>query len=139
MLAGRFSARMGERGGTMLTEPAFDNGSWRQWLVVRPEDSGEFTAQMVGLPELRATAATREKALGGVRALIEDWVASGRLVSLEIAGDNPLLRFRGHLDPNDPLEQAFVEELARRRRQDLEDTLREDDQGCSSSSSTPTT
>ena len=52
---------------------------------------------------------------------------------------NPLLNYRGHLDPNDPLEQEFLEELARLRREDLERTLREDDQECSSSSSTPTT
>ena len=52
---------------------------------------------------------------------------------------NPLLNFHGHLDPNDLLEQEFVEELARHTREDLERTLREDDQECSNSSSTPTT
>ena len=52
---------------------------------------------------------------------------------------NPLLHFHGHLDPNDPLEQEFLEELARRRREDPDHTLREGDQECSNSSSTPTT
>jgi hypothetical protein len=52
---------------------------------------------------------------------------------------NPLLHFAGHLDPNDPVEQEFVEELARRRREDLEQTLSEDSQECPNSSSTPTT
>ena len=55
-----------------------------------------------------------------------------------IASANPLLHFPAHLDANDPLEREFVEELARRRREDLEQTLREDDQECSNSSSTPT-
>ena len=68
----------------------------------------------------------------------------GARVEIHLMGDeapnaNPLLNFHGHLDPNDPLEQEFVEELARLRREDLERTLREDSQECSNSSSTPTT
>jgi hypothetical protein len=61
------------------------------------------------------------------------------LMTDEVRSTNPLLHFAGHLDPNDPVEHEFVEELARRRREDLEQTLREDGQECSSSSSTPTT
>jgi hypothetical protein len=61
------------------------------------------------------------------------------LLAEEMSSANPLLQFRGHLDPNDPLEQEFVEELARRRQEDLAQLLREDDQECSNSSSTPTT
>jgi hypothetical protein len=57
----------------------------------------------------------------------------------EVPSANPLLNFPGHLDPNDPLEKEFVEELARQRRKDLEQTMREDDQECPNSSSTPTT
>ena len=52
---------------------------------------------------------------------------------------NPLLDFSEHLDPNDPLEKEFVEELARARQEDLEETIREDEQECRDSSSTPTT
>ena len=52
---------------------------------------------------------------------------------------NPLLHFSGHIDANDPMEKEFMEELARIRRDDLEKTLREDDQECPNSSSTPTT
>jgi len=43
---------------------------------------------------------------------------------------------------NDQLEQEFLDDLARMRREDLERTLREDEeqaQGCSGISSTPTT
>ena len=52
---------------------------------------------------------------------------------------NPLLQFSAHLDPNDPLEQEFLAELARQRQEDVEQTVREDAQACPSSSSTPTT
>jgi hypothetical protein len=57
-----------------------------------------------------------------------------------LTGDvpNPLLSFHGHLDPNAPAEKEFREELARIKREDLERTLREDEE-CSNSSSTPTT
>jgi hypothetical protein len=68
----------------------------------------------------------------------------GAQVEIHLTADegpsaNPLLHFRGHIDPNDPLAQEFMEELARRRREDLEQTLREDGQKCLDSSSTPTT
>ena len=56
-----------------------------------------------------------------------------------LASANPLLNFHGHLDPNDPMEIEFMEEMARLKREDLERTLREYDQECPNSSSTPTT
>lgn len=115
------------------------NGSVQHWVVARPEPSGSFTAQVVGVPELVATAATREEAIDRIRVLLCDWVATGRLVSVEVTVTNPLLGFTGHTDPNDPLEKEFLENLARYRREDLERTLREDDEACSNSSSTPTT
>jgi hypothetical protein len=67
----------------------------------------------------------------------------GTRVEIHLSADkmpsaNPLLHFQGHLDPNDLLEKEFVEELARLKREDLERTLREDEE-CSRSSSTPTT
>ena len=57
-----------------------------------------------------------------------------------LTGDvpNPLLSFHGHLDPNDPASIEFMQEMARLKREDLERTLREDEE-CSNSSSTPTT
>ncbi|MSU76798.1 MAG: hypothetical protein EXS16_01755 [Gemmataceae bacterium] len=55
-----------------------------------------------------------------------------------VSSVNPLLQFSGHLDPNDPIEQKFIAELARRRGEDLDQMLREDEE-CHISSSTPTT
>jgi len=46
---------------------------------------------------------------------------------IEVPVPNPLLHFAGHLDPNDPLEKEFVEELVRLRREGIEETLREDE------------
>lgn len=123
----------------MAASTTIQNGSVQHWVVARPEPSGSFTAQVVGVPELVATAATREEAIERVRGLIREWVATGRLVSVEVPVTNPLLGFTGFLDPNHPIEKEFVKELARLKQEDLEQTLREYDQECSSSSSTPTT
>lgn len=115
------------------------NGALQQWVVAKVEPSGQFTAQVVGVPELRATAASRAEAIKQVRVMVADWLARGQLMSIEVPCPNPLLQFSGHLDPTDPLEQEFVEELARQRQIDVQETLREDAQECLNSSSTPTT
>ena len=111
----------------------------RQWVVVRTDPGGQFTAQVMGVPELQSTGSTREQAIETIRTLISEWIASGQLVAIDVPKPNPLLHFTGHLDPNDPIEQEFVAELARLRHEDYERTIREDEQECSNSSSTPTT
>ena len=123
----------------MSASNTIQNGAVRHWVVARSEPSGQFTAQVVGLPELSATAPTRAEAIERIRVLLRDWVVTGQLISIEVPVANPLLHFSGHIDPDDPIEQDFMKELARLRQEDLEQTLREDDQECSSSSSTPTT
>jgi hypothetical protein len=110
-----------------------------QLVVVRPEPSGQFTAEAVGLPEIRATCSDREEAIKRVQLALCDELVAGRLVSVEIPRQNPLLQFAGWLDPNDPEEQVYMAELARLRQEDLEQTLKEYDQECSNSPSTPTT
>src|SRR5262249_234860 len=125
-------------GGTcMSASNTNQNGSVQHWIVGRAEKSGQFTAEVVGVPELRATAATRAEAIDQVRTLLPDWLKTGRLIAVEVPAPNPLLQFSEHLDPNDPVEREFMDELARQRREDLEQTLREDE--CPTSSSTPTT
>lgn len=113
------------------------------WVVVRPEPAGQFTAQLLGLPELHATATSREDAIEQVRARILEWIATGQLVPVEVMPkEHPVLRFHGWTDPNDPEEQVYLQELARLKAEDLERTLREyaqEDQQCSGSSSTPIT
>jgi hypothetical protein len=110
-----------------------------QWIVVRPEPAGQFTAQ---LPELTVTAASRDEAIAQIRGRILESIALGQLVPLEIPKEHPLVRFHGWIDPNDPGEKIYLEELARLKAEDLERTLREyaeEDDQCSGSSSTPTT
>jgi hypothetical protein len=110
-------------------------------VVVRPEPPGQFTAEAVGLHEIRATCSDREEAIKRAQLALCDELISGRLVSVEIPRQNPLLQFSGWLDPNYPAEKEFLEIMACFRQEDLERTLREyeaEDQACSNSSSTPT-
>jgi hypothetical protein len=123
----------------MPLSSAVHNGAIQQWVVVRPEPPGQFTARALGLADIFATAVTKEETLARVRAIMADLLASGQLVAIDVPWQNPLLSWSGRADPNDPNEKAYLDELARLRQEDLERTLRELDQECSNSSSTPTT
>ena len=46
-------------------------------VQVRPGPPGQFTAQVVGLPELSATAVTREEALDQLRGLLQEQAELG--------------------------------------------------------------
>jgi hypothetical protein len=108
-------------------------------VVVRPEPPGQYTAQLVGLPELQATAATRDEALQQVRHLLKQWQEQGRLVPVDVPLPAARCQVANVHDPKDLLEREFLEDLERFRREDLERTLQEDDRECSNSSSTPIT
>ncbi len=111
-------------------------------VVVRQDSSGQFTAEAVGLPEIRATCSDRAEAIHRVRLVLCQWFAQGQLVLIELGQANPFLVGFTPIDPNDPGEKIYLEELERFRREDLERTLREyeaEDQTCSNSSGTPTT
>jgi hypothetical protein len=126
----------------MLPTKTVSSESLHHWIVVRSEPTGQFTAHLLGLPELAATAAGREDAIEQVRIRIGEWLEEGRLALVETPKENPLLKWFGWIDPNDPDEQVYLQELARLKAEDLERTLREyaeEDQQCSASSSTPTT
>jgi hypothetical protein len=109
-------------------------------VLVRQDSSGRCMAQVLGLPEINVTAATREEVLSKVRDAATAWLASGELIALPIP--TPSLTKPPGWATADLLEMEFLDELARLRQEDLERTLREDaeeDAGCSSTSSTPTT
>jgi len=112
-----------------------------QLVQLNKDATGQFTAQVPGVPELSVTAPTREKALEQLRSAVDEWLSSGRLVPLQVATLTVPLKPPGWAT-GDPLEQDFLQELSRMRQADLERTLREyeqEDGACSNSSSTPTT
>ena len=114
------------------------NGAASPLVQVRSEPPGRFTAQAVGLPEIQATAATREEAVEGVRAVLAQWLASGRLITLAVPSPPAPQRPSGWAE-SDRLEREFVEDLARFRQEDLERTPGEDGEGDGGSPSTSST
>jgi hypothetical protein len=108
---------------------------------VRQEGTGLCTAQVVGLPEIQATAATREEALAEVRRVVAGWLSSGQLVPLTLPSLPPMRKSPGWAR-GDRLEEEFLEDLARLRQEDRERTLREyeqEERGLSATSSIATT
>jgi hypothetical protein len=101
------------------------------FIIVRPEPAGQYTAQAVGIPEIKATSSSREVAIQNVQAALLQSLASGQLVPVELPEENPLLRWYGK-DKDDPYFEEYLEEI-RRFRQEA------DERECSDSSSTPTT
>lgn len=87
-------------------------------IRVHAEPPGQFTAEAVGIPDLRATADSQEEAVQRVRALLAKWLATGQLVPIEVAEENPLGKWFGHAR-NDPDFELYQEEI-RRFRQELD-------------------
>jgi hypothetical protein len=108
-------------------------------ILVRSEPPGQFTAQAVGIPEARVTAATKEQAIQQVRGLLAEWLSGGQLVPVEVPEENPLLKWAGHAK-DDPDFDLYLEEI-RRYRQEVDERFRQEanEHECSDSSSTPTT
>jgi hypothetical protein len=112
-------------------------------VFVRPESSGGYTAGVIGLPEIRSTAPTELEALQAVMDAMLQWLTTTKWLRLRVwQGEravHPGAAFPGRIDPNDPVEKMHLEELARLRGEDLNRTLREQEQECPNTSSSPTT
>src|SRR5438128_1716089 len=81
---------------------------------VLPQFPGKFTAQVVGIPEVQATADSREEAIKRVRVALSGWAQSGELVSVDVPASNPLLQTCGWAK-DDPSYDGFLEDLRRER------------------------
>jgi hypothetical protein len=105
---------------------------------VTSDPGGRFTAQIVGLPEIQATAPTREEAIDQVRSAVASWVVSGQLLVLDVPATSALSPWFGWAK-DDPEHDDFREEI-RRQREALDEAPQESEGGpCSDTSSTPTT
>lgn len=114
------------------------NGTIQCLVTVHAAPAGQFTAQAVGLPDVCATGGTREEAVTRLREMLGAAVSSGALTALELPMEIPQPSSK-RWDPNDPEMLAYMEILDQQAKEDLEQTLRELDQECSNSSSTPIT
>jgi hypothetical protein len=103
-------------------------------VVVRPDPPGQYTAQVVAFPQIRATASTEQGALEEVQGRLAEWLATARWVQVKVPTPptaNPALEFAGHMK-DDPLFDEFLEEIERYRRE-------VDERECPNSSSIPNT
>jgi hypothetical protein len=108
-------------------------------VVVRPEPPGQFTAEALGLPELRATCATREEAINRVRLQLGHWFVTRQLVQVEVPTVNPLAQYAGWAK-DDPGYEEYLEEIRRYRAEvDAQFQQEASKPSCSCTSSTPTT
>ncbi len=108
-------------------------------IQILPEPPGQFTAQVPGIAELRATAATRDEAIAEVRKRLSEWLASGRLALVDLPREDPAMQWFGH-GKDDPEFDQYLAEIRGFREQEEERLQKEmDQQPCSASSSTPTT
>jgi hypothetical protein len=109
-----------------------------QWVLVRAEPTGQYTARALGFSEISVTAPSKDDALRQVEVMLHDLLSASELVRIDVRPRGSLLQWSGRANPDDPNEKAYLDELARYRREDLARTLRELDDECSDTSSTPT-
>src|SRR5437870_5548055 len=122
-----------ERGGMHMNpaETTAPGATASVLIVVRAEPPGQFTAEAVGIAEIRATADSRELAMHEVRRILAQWFAEGKIVRVDVPQENAWLKLVDFIDPDDPVEREFLEILEEQRRADLEQTLKEyEDEEC---------
>ena len=87
-------------------------------VIVHP-CNGQFEAALVGAPDVRATAGTREEALAALQSVIAERLDEGQLVALEIGrrGLSGLFgKYRDDPTLRDICESAYSERDADKRK-----------------------
>ncbi|MGC8641205.1 MAG: hypothetical protein ACP5XB_15165 [Isosphaeraceae bacterium] len=108
-------------------------------VEVRQEPDVRFTARLLGLADLSASATTREEGLEELRSLLQERVNLGSLVCMEVPRRNPLMRWFGHAK-DDPTFDEYLEEIRKYREEmDRQGEQGPDSSECSNTSSIPTT
>ena len=97
-----------------MTTASSPPGALSPLVRIFSDDRAGFTAQVVGLPEIQATAPTREEAIESVRSTLVAWLAAGELVRLDVPASNNLGGWFGWAK-NDPEYDDFREEVRRQR------------------------
>jgi hypothetical protein len=117
----------------MDSEPTTTPALMYHFVIVRPEPPGQFTAQPLGVPEIRVVAASPKEAVDQVQRALKEWVGLLYWVPVELPKTNihAVHQEAGHAK-DDPDFETYLEEI-RRYRQEV------DERECSASSSTPTT
>ncbi|MCP3957317.1 MAG: type II toxin-antitoxin system HicB family antitoxin [bacterium] len=94
-------------------------------VLVENEQERSYTATLLGWPKLSVSGATREEALGKLRATLERRLAKAEIVSIEVDSPdqpNPWLRLSGVYRDHPLFEELLGEMEADRRDLDAEAT-----------------
>jgi hypothetical protein len=106
---------------------------------IREEPEGQFTADILGAPDIQATAATRKEAIEQVRTLLQQQVNLGSIASIEIPRRDPVADLAGAWK-DDPDFDLYLEEIRKfREEEDRRERRFWEAEECSDTSSTPTT
>jgi hypothetical protein len=111
------SAQQGVRGPIMLGESPPSGPASSCLVRIHPGPDGQFTAHLLGAPDLSATAATLEDAVEQLRVLLQQQVNLDSLVAIEIPRQNPLLKLAGAWK-DDPSFDDFLEEIRKFREEE---------------------
>ena len=108
-------------------------------LRIREVADGQFSAQILGDPDIQATASTREAAIEEVGGLLQFEVNMGSIVAIETPPQNLLLKRAGHAKDDSDFD-LYLEEIRKYREEvDRREGRVWDNEECSNISSTPTT
>src|SRR5438309_1715602 len=77
------------------------------------QDNGKFVATLVGSPEVRVSAPTREAALAQMQTVLQERMSQGNLVLLEVAREGIMAIAGKYKD--DPFLTEIREEIYRQR------------------------
>ena len=89
-------------------------------VVVRTDSADHYVAEPLGISELRVEAASEAEAVTQVGHALNEWLRSAKLVQVDLPDggeSNPWLDSFGR-SADDPLFEAYQEELARARAED---------------------
>lgn len=73
------------------------------------QDNGQFTATLLGAPELQVSAPTRNEALARMQAALERRCAAGELVFLDVPARKGVLAFAGKYADDESLREICDE------------------------------
>ncbi|HZW30654.1 MAG TPA: hypothetical protein VFF52_08115 [Isosphaeraceae bacterium] len=129
-----------ELGGPVISRQVSSSAPASSCLVrISSGQDGQVTAELLGAPDIHATAPSQEEAVERLQRLLQQQVNLGSLVAVEIPQQHPLAKWAGYLK-DDPDFDDYVEEIRKfREEMDRREGYVPDTDECSNTSSTPTT
>jgi predicted RNase H-like HicB family nuclease len=90
------------------------NGGIMSFPIFIHQDSGQYTAHLLGAPDVHVSAPTRREALARMQAALELRYAAGELVFLNVPDRQGAMAFAGQYADDESL-QEICDEIYRQR------------------------